>query len=66
LQDGWVCIGIDLIMFGVGSILFVEFGQISPPIGINLFLIQSIWDGRLSDVILGTISFHLTMFLMLN
>jgi hypothetical protein len=45
--------------------LFVEFGQISPPIGINLFLLRSIWDGKLSDVILGTISFHLTMFLML-
>jgi 5-methyltetrahydropteroyltriglutamate--homocysteine methyltransferase len=45
--------------------LFVELRQISSPIGINLFLIESIWDGKLTDVILGTISFHLTMFLML-
>jgi len=57
--------GIDPILFGVVLVLFVELGQISPPIGINLFVIQSIWDGKLSDVILGTIPFHLTMFVVL-
>jgi TRAP-type C4-dicarboxylate transport system permease large subunit len=46
-------------------VLFVELGQISPPIGINLFVIQSIWDGKLSEVILGTIPFHLAMFVVL-
>jgi C4-dicarboxylate transporter, DctM subunit len=57
--------GIDPILFGVVLVLFVELGQISPPIGINLFVIQSIWDGKLSEVILGTIPFHLTMFIVL-
>jgi tripartite ATP-independent transporter DctM subunit len=57
--------GIDPILFGVVLVLFVELGQISPPIGINLFVIQSIWDGKLSEVILGTIPFHLTMFVVL-
>jgi C4-dicarboxylate transporter DctM subunit len=57
--------GIDPILFGVVLVLFVELGQISPPIGINLFVIQSIWDGKLSDVILGTIPFHLIMFVVL-
>jgi len=46
-------------------VLFVELGQISPPIGINLFVIQSIWDGKLSEVVLGTIPFHLIMFVVL-
>src|SRR6202022_297070 len=57
--------GIDPIMFGVVLVLFVELGQISPPIGINLFVIQSIWDGKLQDVVLGTIPFHLIMFVVL-
>jgi tripartite ATP-independent transporter DctM subunit len=58
--------GIDPILFGVVLVLFVELGQISPPIGINLFVIQSIWDGKLSEVILGTIPFHLIMFVVLT
>ncbi len=57
--------GIDPIMFGVILVLFVELGQISPPIGINLFVIQSIWDGKLSQVVTGTIPFHLIMFVVL-
>ena len=57
--------GIDPILFGVVLVLFVELGQISPPIGINLFVIQSIWDGKLSDVVKGTIPFHLIIFVVL-
>jgi tripartite ATP-independent transporter DctM subunit len=57
--------GIDPLLFGVILVLFVELGQISPPIGINLFVIQSIWDGKLSDVVAGTIPFHLIMFVVL-
>jgi C4-dicarboxylate transporter, DctM subunit len=57
--------GIDPILFGVVLVIFVELGQISPPIGINLFVIQSIWDGKLGEVVLGTIPFHLIMFMVL-
>ena len=28
-------------------------------------MIQSIWDGKLSEVVLGTIPFHLIMFVVL-
>jgi tripartite ATP-independent transporter DctM subunit len=56
---------IDPILFGVMLVIYVELGQISPPIGINLFVIQSIWDGKLSEVVLGTIPFHLIMFVVL-
>ena len=58
--------GIDPILFGVVLVIFVELGQISPPIGINLFVIQSIWEGKLSEVVIGTIPFHLIMFLVLG
>jgi C4-dicarboxylate transporter DctM subunit len=57
--------GIDPIWFGVILVIFIEMGQISPPIGINLFVIQSIWKGKLSDVVMGTIPFHLLMFVLL-
>jgi TRAP-type C4-dicarboxylate transport system permease large subunit len=57
--------GVDPIWFGVILVLFIEMGQISPPIGINLFVIQSIWTGKLSDVVTGTIPFHLIMFVLL-
>jgi tripartite ATP-independent transporter DctM subunit len=56
---------IDPILFGVVLVIFIELGQISPPIGINLFVIQSIWDGELGDVVLGTIPFHVIMFVLL-
>jgi tripartite ATP-independent transporter DctM subunit len=57
--------GIDPVWFGVVLVLFIEIGQISPPLGINLFVIQSIWDGKFADVVLGTIPFHLLMFVLL-
>ena len=57
--------GIDPILFGVILVIYVELGQISPPIGINLFVIQSIWDGKLKEVVYGTIPFHLIMFVVL-
>src|SRR5712691_3900897 len=58
--------GIDPILFGVVLVIFIELGQISPPIRINLFVIQSIWDGKLSEVVIGTIPFHLIMFIVLG
>ena len=57
--------GIDPIWFGVILVVFIEMGQISPPIGINLFVIQGIWNGKLSDVVMGTVPFHLIMFVLL-
>jgi tripartite ATP-independent transporter DctM subunit len=57
--------GIDPIWAGVILVVFIELGQISPPIGINLFVIQSTWSGKLSDVVKGTIPFHLIMFVLL-
>ena len=54
---------IDPILFGVLVVLFVELAQITPPMGINLFIIQSIWSGRLSEVIKGAIPFCFLIFL---
>ncbi|MES2975492.1 MAG: TRAP transporter large permease [Pseudomonadota bacterium] len=58
--------GIDPVWFGIIVVVFIEMGQITPPIGINLFVIQSIARGNLSDVVMGTIPFHLLMFVLLG
>lgn len=57
--------GFDPVWFGVILVMFIELGQISPPIGINLFVIQSIWDGELGQVVMGTIPFHVIMLVLL-
>lgn len=57
--------GVNPIWFGILLVLFVELGQITPPVGINLFVIQSIWTGRLSDVVMGTVPFHMIMILVI-
>ena len=58
--------GIDPIWFGVVLVLLVELGQITPPLGINLFVIQSIrTSGRLEDVIAGSVPFYVIIVVML-
>ena len=57
--------GIDPIWFGVILVVFMEMGQITPPIGINLFVIQSLWRGTLKDVVIGTVPFHAMMFALI-
>ncbi len=44
-------LGIDLIWFGVLTVIALEMGLISPPVGINVFVVK----GIASDVPLGTI-----------
>jgi hypothetical protein len=40
--------------------------QIQPhAVGLFSFVIQSLWDGDLVDVVVGTIPFHLIMFVLL-
>ena len=58
--------GIDPVWFGIVLVLFIELGAISPPIGINLFVVQSIWKGQMSEVVMGTIPFHLLMLVLLG
>tara|TARA_B110000908_G_scaffold68531_1_gene82783 strand:- start:375 stop:1682 length:1308 start_codon:yes stop_codon:yes gene_type:complete len=55
-----VAAGIDPIWFGIFAVLVVEFGLISPPIGMNLFVIQGVLpDIPLKQIWAGTIPFLL-------
>lgn len=58
--------GINGIWFGVVLVLFIELGQITPPMGLNLFVIQGIWNGRLEEVIHGVIPFYAIIITMIG
>ncbi len=55
-----IAAGIDPIWFGVFAVLIVEFGMISPPVGMNLFVIQGVLpDIPLKSIWGGTVPFLL-------
>jgi C4-dicarboxylate transporter DctM subunit len=52
--------GINPVWFGVFAVLVVEFGMISPPVGMNLFVIQGVLpDISLKQIWAGTVPFLL-------
>jgi TRAP-type C4-dicarboxylate transport system permease large subunit len=54
--------GYDPVWFGVMMMVLVELAMITPPIGVNLYVVQSIREkGRIADVIAGVIPFIIAM-----
>ncbi len=61
-----VSLGYDPVWFGILLMLLLETALITPPIGINLYVVQGIREkGGMNDVIVGTLPFVLTMFVMI-
>jgi len=59
--------GYDPVWFGVIMMLLVEMSQITPPIGINLYVIQGIRnEGSILDVVFGVIPFFFALLLMIG
>jgi C4-dicarboxylate transporter DctM subunit len=58
-----VALGIDPIWFGIFIIIMCELGLITPPVGMNLFVVQGIRPDRggLEDVIRGTLPYAVMM-----
>lgn len=52
-------LGIDPIWFGIYIVTIVEIGMIVPPVGMNLFVIQSVGQVKLQTVIRGILPFVL-------
>ena len=58
--------GYDPIWFGIMVIILMELAMITPPVGINLYVVQGLRKrGRIDDVIIGTSPFVVSMLLML-
>ncbi|MEO1551304.1 MAG: TRAP transporter large permease [Pseudomonadota bacterium] len=61
-----VALGFDPVWFGILLMVLLETALITPPIGINLYVVQGIRkSGAMIDVIRGALPFVLTMFVML-
>lgn len=60
-------LGFDPIWFGVFVVLLVEIGAVSPPVGVNCFVVQATSEGRveLEDVFTGLVPYVLAGFFML-
>lgn len=55
-------LGIDPVWFGIFLVLMMEIGLITPPIGMNLYVVQGVrGQGSIMDVIHGAIPFVLLM-----
>ena len=58
--------GFDPVWFGVLIIILMELAMITPPVGINLYVVQGLRKrGKIDDVIIGTAPFVITMLLMI-
>ncbi|MEM9105975.1 MAG: TRAP transporter large permease subunit [Pseudomonadota bacterium] len=49
--------GIDPIWFGIFFVVLIETALITPPVGMNLFVLQSVGEARLSEVVRGALPF---------
>jgi TRAP-type C4-dicarboxylate transport system permease large subunit len=58
-------LGVDPIWFGIFIVIMCELGLITPPVGMNLFVVQGIRPdrGSVSDVIQGAIPYAIIMIL---
>jgi len=57
-----VQLGIDPVWFGIFLVLMMETGLITPPIGMNLYIVQGVrGTGSIMDVIWGSLPFVLLM-----
>jgi TRAP-type C4-dicarboxylate transport system permease large subunit len=58
-----VAVGIDPIWFGIFIVLMCELGLITPPVGMNLFVVHGIRpdQGGIEDAIWGALPYALIM-----
>ena len=58
-----IAMGFDPIWFGIFMVVMVECALITPPVGLNLYVIQAVARASLGDVARGVLPFLLLMFL---
>jgi tripartite ATP-independent transporter DctM subunit len=59
-------LGYDPVWFGILIILLIETALVTPPVGLNLFVVQNLRaGGSLNDVIVGTAPFVIALFAMI-
>ena len=62
-----IALGYDPVWFGILLMVLLETALITPPIGINLYVVQGVREkGELSDVMIGALPFVVTMMAMIG
>jgi len=62
-----VAAGFDPIWFGILVVLLCETAMITPPVGVNLFVVQGVRRrGSINDVMLGALPFVVSLLLMIG
>ena len=56
-------LGVDPIWFGVFFVIMIECALITPPVGLNLYVIQAVGKARMTEVASGVWPFLLLMLL---
>ena len=60
-------LGFDMIWFGIVIIVLVETALVTPPVGLNLFVVHNLRsEGSMNDVIIGVAPFVVAMFVLLG
>jgi C4-dicarboxylate transporter DctM subunit len=61
-----IALGFDQVWFGVLFMILIEAALITPPIGVNLFVVQAVrGKGPFRDVVLGSLPFLIMMIVMM-
>jgi C4-dicarboxylate transporter, DctM subunit len=59
-------LGYDPVWFGILVILLIETALVTPPVGLNLFVVHNLRkSGSLNDLIIGTLPFVIALFAMI-
>jgi len=61
-----VALGYDPVWFGIMLIVLCEMGQLTPPFGMNLFVVHSVrGEGMFMDVVIGVLPFLAVLLVMI-
>lgn len=62
-----VAMGYDPIWFGIVVIILVEAAMITPPVGVNLYIVQAVRrEGSLNSIIVGALPFVIAMLALIG
>jgi C4-dicarboxylate transporter, DctM subunit len=60
--------GVDLVWFGIVTVVAAEVGLLTPPMGLSVFAVKSTLDDQsisLGDIFAGSLPYTITMFVVL-
>ncbi len=61
LAPAITALDINVLWFGIFLVVIVEIGQITPPVGMNIFVIRGISNESIYDICVGVLPFFLCM-----